>query len=111
MYWSSVSPSANNKDYGSAMCDLKKHRPPTLANLSVTRCRRNMLKKLLAITFFILMMAVVQPAEAKCIAGQQRVDPVTTLVYVDLDCNGFVDVVEVWKWNGYQWILAFVRPY
>ena len=68
------------------------------------------MKKLIAIGVLLLSL-LVQPAFGKCIVNQQRVDPYTTLVFVDLDCNGWVDVVEVWKWNGHIWILAGVRPY
>jgi hypothetical protein len=68
------------------------------------------MKKLIA-TVLLLLVLLVQPVFGKCIVNQQRVDPYTTLVFVDIDCNGWVDVVEVWKWNGQRWILVGVRPY
>jgi len=68
------------------------------------------LKKILAIVA-LLMFLLVPSVFGKCIVSKQRPDPYTTLVFVDIDCNGWVDVVEIWKWNGRMWILVGVRPY
>lgn len=69
------------------------------------------MKKLLTIAVLLMSLVLVTPALSKCIVSQRRVDPWTTVVLVDLDCNGLIDTVETWKWNGRQWILIFVRPY
>lgn len=68
------------------------------------------MKKLIVITLFLLSL-LAQPVFSKCIVSQQRVDAYTTLVFVDMDCNGWVDTVETWKWNGVRWVLVGIRPY
>lgn len=69
------------------------------------------MRKLIVMLVLIISLLITGTATARCIAGQNRIDRWTTLVLVDINCDGYIDAVETWKWNGNQWILVFVRPY
>lgn len=50
-------------------------------------------------------------SSAICIVRQVRISPVIVLAYIDINCDGFIDIVQKLWWNGYTWVEVGRRPY
>lgn len=43
-------------------------------------------------------------ASARCTVSRKNVARGVVHEFVDVDCNGTIDIVQEWRWNGAVWV-------
>jgi hypothetical protein len=63
------------------------------------------MKKLLTVLVVaVLLLVGVSMASARCTVSRKNVARGVVHEFVDVDCNGTIDIVQEWRWNGAVWV-------
>jgi len=63
------------------------------------------MKKLLTgLVLALLIFVGVSAASARCTVDRVTVARGVVHEFVDVDCNGSIDIVQEWRWNGRVWV-------